>query len=377
MDEDHFYTNKKKYILLLDNNKNNQENSRSSISYIDNITDYNNTLKNRKQKHKINKKFKMLRNFSSKFEKGLLCLENPHKSIFAKRIMSEIIPHNLSKKLYLKKRKKLYDNDYNLLILNTPKANFSHNFLLKETKINKKNYFSQKRKSQIIQTDFIKFFADKKENNSQINFSNFFLHRTKSINDFCNNDKCEEPIIEDIIEENNNNNINNDEDNDFVLKNKKNNDCTKETIKLNLKKIPFTKPKKLVFKKIVNNSFDYNNKKKKIPKSFSKVKLYSKKCDLKKHFIHQKFISNFLTPINQFIKNEFSITDKEYENINKKICDYNYLINNNEYSLYLNKRKKEKYKKFSPPKIENSKLKKFFSNRFREINQLKNYKFNI
>ena len=123
------------------------------------------------------------------------------------------------------------------------------------------------------------------------------------------------------------------------------------------------------------NGTKNNIKVKKIPKPRPQ-KLYLKKCNLKNHFFHEKFVSKFLTPVNHFISRSFKMTSKEYEDINKKIHDYNYAINNNDYTVYLHKRKKEKYKEFLPPRIPN--IRKIMENRYYSIiNELKDYKFKI
>ena len=388
MKDNYYYINKKDYyksILLLDNKNDNQEYSMNSTNNINNSKDYKKMeMRKKKKKNKSNKKFKLLRNFSTNFEKGLF-MESPHKSVFAKRILSEIIPENLSKKKYNKNnRKKFYETDYSFLILNTPKTNnsfFSNKFFSKNVRTNKKKDSSiiNKRYSHFINAKFMSNFGYKRANSSQINYSESLFKKTQiKENDFFDDDKYKDSSIQNIIEEDDNKM--NSEDNDNTNQNIKSNSNTK--IKLNLKKIPFIKPKKLVFNNILNKSENTNffksiNKKKKKSNTLTPKKINSKKNNLKKNFFHEKFISNFLTPINQFMKNEFSLTKKEYESINKKIHDYNYLINNNEYSLYINKIKKGKYKEFSPPKIENIKLKKFYNKKIREITQLKNYKFKI
>ena len=365
---------KNKTILLLDPKKN-IENYADYSNIKDKKTSFNqmnNNIHKRKNKHKKNfkKKFKMLRNFSSKFNEGLLCLESPHRSTFAKRILSEIIPKKLdkdNKKLVYRIRKETFDSDSSLLILNTPK---NHNSFI-VNKFFKKSSIKDliaKRKSQNIKHDFINFFNKRTMSCKNISFTNLPNHKNS---------------FEDIIEEDNNNT----EEEFFILTKKK----EIPSIKLNLKKVPFVQPKKISINNIKNknktktennkkesidNSNNSKHKIKKIAKPFTPQKLYLKKCDMKKHYCHEKFVSNFLTPINQFMKQDFHITNNEYENINKKIHNLNYLINNNDYSVYKNKRKKEKYKNFCPPKIPN--IHKVIENKyFTIINELKNYKFKI
>ena len=64
----------------------------------------------------------------------------------------------------------------------------------------------------------------------------------------------------------------------------------------------------------------------------------------------------------------------EYEEINKNIHDLNYLINNNDYSTFIDKRKKVKYHEFIPPKIPD--IQKIMENKYSKIiSKIKNYKF--
>ncbi len=358
---DYIHKNKKNTILLLDTKKNTDyyidyNDSRDSRN---SYNQKNNNKMNKKKKFR--KKFKILRNFSSKFTEGLQCLDSPHKSTFAKRILSEIIPQKLSKQ-YKNRinnfRTNTFESEFDLLILNTPKANqsfLSHKYFLNEKKTSITD-FIKKRKSQNVD-DFNK--------------------RTMSCSNI-NHPKYENNnYIKDIIEEDNMDNNNNDEDS-FLLSDKhkipslnlKKAIIQPEKISINDNKKKFEKNKDIKSKS--NNKYKIKN----VSKPFNPQKLYLKKCDMKKHYYHEKFISKFLTPINQFIKNDFHITNKEYENINKKIHNYNYLINNNDFSLYKSKRKKEKYKKFCPPKIPN--LHKSVENKyFTIINELKNYKFKI
>ena len=48
-------------------------------------------------------------------------------------------------------------------------------------------------------------------------------------------------------------------------------------------------------------------------------KRYEKKCNLTKHIISKKFISNFLSPINNFISVDFKLNDDEYNHITKDL----------------------------------------------------------
>lgn len=359
---------KKKFILLLDNKKNLEECSYNLYEqyYLNRIKDKQSEQKNNQNKHK---KFKLLRNFSSKFKKGLLTIESPHKSIFAKRILSEIIPKKISeKKMKLGARKKINEIDYDLQILNTPKANnsfLSNKFFINESK-------STKLKANSEYTQNINKFLFKRSKSQVLSLTG----NSSKVNIF--EDKNKDSLIKDIIKEDKV-----DTNENYILQKKSNSASKKKPLILNLRKIPFIKPKKLIFKNINiksdNKSLNYSKNKKtkkRIPKPSKPLKIYNKKCDMKKHLYHQKYISKFLTPINNFISNEFQFTDKEYEKINKEIHDYNYLMNNNEYSLYLNKRKKEKYKEFEPPKIPN--IQKIIETKyFSIINELKNYKFKI
>lgn len=51
----------------------------------------------------------------------------------------------------------------------------------------------------------------------------------------------------------------------------------------------------------------------------NKINYYNKRCNLKKHLKNDKFISNFLTPINNFISIDFNLYNEDYENITKQI----------------------------------------------------------
>lgn len=49
------------------------------------------------------------------------------------------------------------------------------------------------------------------------------------------------------------------------------------------------------------------------------IKLYQKSCDIKKHVIGGKFISHFLTPLNNFISKDFKLYNEEYEKLINKL----------------------------------------------------------
>ena len=395
-----------KYILLLDNNRDSEDYIENTSEYINNIKkkkinknkiinnivqknkNNNKNINKNKNKNKINKKLKILRNFSSNFKEGILCLDSPNKSVFAKRLLSEIIPEHIVKnnKKYVYKQK-YYESEKDLLILNSPKNNdsfISNQLLLNEKqsfKTNIKDKNINKRYSQNINPNFLKFLNFKRSLSSKnLHYENHPLIIEPNYNNhYLLGDNGRNSNIQDIIEEDNN------KDTEETVDNISQNDKSKyKSLKINLKKVQFNTPQKLNFEKIhkikekENKSLNCKHKKNKIPKPMDREhpKLYLKKCDLKKHFCNEKFVSNFLTPINQFIKNDFQITSKEYENINKKIHNFNYLINNNDYTIYMNKKKKIKYKDFTPPKIPNiSNIieKKYFT----IINELKNYKFKI
>ena len=317
-----------------------------------------------------------------------MALESPHKSNFAKRILSEIIPSNLSKKNVLyKRRKKIYESNNNLLILNTPKANnsfYSNEFFLKDSK-SQQNLFNanlvKKRNSYNINLNYFYLFKIKKPSISKAaSLMNFSTKTEPTINNSLIDKGYKDGYIQDIIKEDNDN-INSEENNNTIGQKENNNISEKEKLKINLRKVPFGKPKKIIFNNKNNNNIIAKKKindikKNMISKSITPQKLYSKKCDMKKHYCHEKFVNKFLTPINKFMNTDFQLTNNEYEKINKKIHDSNYLINNNEYSVFINKRKKEKYKKFLPPKIPN--IHNIIENKyFSIINELNNYKFKI
>ena len=50
-----------------------------------------------------------------------------------------------------------------------------------------------------------------------------------------------------------------------------------------------------------------------------KIKYYTKNCNLKKHIKNGKFISNFLTPVNNFISDDFKLYNDDYKEITKKM----------------------------------------------------------
>ena len=49
------------------------------------------------------------------------------------------------------------------------------------------------------------------------------------------------------------------------------------------------------------------------------MNIFEKKCDSKKHLKHKKFILNFLTPINEFISKDFSLSIDKHEEIGGKL----------------------------------------------------------
>lgn len=429
--------NKRKIILLLDTNNNSEDNYDEAILKkpnkmgkknkkikINNIkNEQMKTVKiNNKRKKNISK-FKMLRNFSSKFKEGLLCLENPSKSTFAKRILNEILPQGIvkqNKKIIIKSRRKFSETDKDLI--GTPKRTI--NFLSNAYLIHRKNSFindnnSSRSYSHKIEKDNNFYSPNKREINlHHLSFSNYSsLSNSNPKNYLFEHNYKGSYIQEDINEEKNNNN--NSEDESFFLLSRKSSKSKsrKSSIKLNLKTIPFKPPKRLTFKlqkkksikkeslvKLYRKSFilpdlsgeniflpiisednannknkkNKNNKRKinKIPKPSTPQKLYLKKCDLKKHLNDEKFVCKFLSPINKFMNANFKMTNNEYEEINKNIHDLNYLINNNDYSTFIDKRKKVKYHEFIPPKIPD--IQKIMENKYSKIiSKIKNYKFKI
>lgn len=50
-----------------------------------------------------------------------------------------------------------------------------------------------------------------------------------------------------------------------------------------------------------------------------KIKYYTKTCNLKKHLKNDKFISNFLTPVNNFISSDFNLYNDDYNNMTRQI----------------------------------------------------------
>ena len=51
----------------------------------------------------------------------------------------------------------------------------------------------------------------------------------------------------------------------------------------------------------------------------NEIKLYQKTCDIKKHTIGSKFITHFLTPMNNFISKDFKLYNEEYETLINKL----------------------------------------------------------
>ena len=51
----------------------------------------------------------------------------------------------------------------------------------------------------------------------------------------------------------------------------------------------------------------------------NKVNYYNKRCNVKKHLKNDKFISNFLTPVNNFISDDFKLYNDDYKEITKKM----------------------------------------------------------
>lgn len=51
----------------------------------------------------------------------------------------------------------------------------------------------------------------------------------------------------------------------------------------------------------------------------NEIKLYQKSCDIKKHVIDSKFITHFLTPLNNFISKDFKLYNEEYEKLINKL----------------------------------------------------------
>ena len=422
--------NKSKYILLLEPKENSKEVSK-------NITDdekhinkdkkiiHTNLIidKKRKGRKRILPKFKMLRNFSQNFKSELLCLEDPSKSNFAKRLLSEILPTRIvkeNKKMIYKGRRKFSETDKDLgLGFLSPKKNIEN--IKNKNKKSKKNLNNtidknnlSKRYSQIIEPPRERKFCFPRRmlsvqmlpvKNLQSNSKDFlFEHNYRG-------SYIQEDTEEDFYSDNN-------ETSPFLVpRNNNNNFQRKPSFKLKLRNITFEQPKKLNIKNIrkktevkkkeslvkkykkslvLNNSNTENflsskrsqnnlnkgkkniNKKKinKIPKPLPEQKLYSKKCDNKKHFGHEKFVSKFLTPINQFMNRSFKITNMDYEKMNKNIHDLNYLINNNDYTVFIRKKKKEKYHLFSPPKIPN--INRIVETKYNNLfNEIKYYKYKI
>ena len=420
--------NKSKYILLLEPKENSKE-------YSKNITDDERNIKKnkkiihdnlskdkkRKERKRIIPKFKMLRNFSQKFKSELLCLEDPSKSTFAKRLLSEILPTRIvkeNKKMIFKGRRKFSetDKDLGLVRIISPIKKKQNNRNEKSKKfhnnINNKNSLSRSYSQNIIPLERKFCFPRRilsgqslQINNLQSNSNNFlFEHNYRG-------SYIQEDILEDLYN-------NNDETSPFILSRNDNNFKRKPSFKLKLRNVPFEQPKKITIKNVrkktegkekeslvkkykkslvLNNSNadtffllskynqnnlnkgeknNYKNKITKIPKPFKEQKLYLKKCDNKKHFSNEKFVSKFLTPINQFMNRSFKITNMEYEKMNKTIHDLNYLINNNDYTVFNRKKEKEKYHEFSPPKIPN--INRIVETKYNNLfNEIKYYKYKI
>ena len=362
----------------------------------------------------------MLRNFSQKFKSELLCLEDPSKSSFAKRLLSEILPSRIvkeNKKMIYKGRRKFTetDKDLDLVKILSPIRNKQNNINKKCNKNhnNLSNNNKDKRYSQNIKQHQKRFFFPRRMLSVQMlplsdlpssNYkNNIFEHNYRG-------SYIQEDIEEDPC------NISNETSPFILSRNDNNNFQRKPSFKLKLRNIPFEQPKKMhikipkkkveekeslvkKYKKnlVLNNSKTetffllsknshnslnkgekniYKNKINKIPKPLSEQKLYLKNCDNKKHFCHDKFVSKFLTPINQFMNRSFKITDVEYEKMNKNIHDLNYLINNNDYTVFMRKRKKEKYHEFSPPKIPN--INRIVETKYNNLfNEIKYYKYKI
>ena len=93
-----------------------------------------------------------------------------------------------------------------------------------------------------------------------------------------------------------------------------------------------------VGKKVIYENEMKDKKNKKMKKSNSEQKLYEKHCNIKHHQHKEKFINNFLTPVNSFINKDFSLFSEEYDNINNEISR----------KIQLNRKIK---RKFFPPKI--------------------------
>ena len=376
---------------------------------------------------KKTKNFKILRNYALNHKDKLSSLENTHKSAFAQKILNEILPKEVVKetqKMLYKGRRKYSENDKNSIInkaknqnLNSPSPKIVNN----TQKIFSNN--NNNIPTDIIELKKINFLQKKSLSNVEYLSSYYSPITEPNIKDFIFNQNYNGGYLLDNLNDDNNDEIINKANSRLPTK--------KKTCILQLRNVPFSPPKK-VFKYISkknpnkkkNNNknknssivkeyrkkFELNNdpsvivfkrrrfstivyrsnlienpdekkeikkniKIKKIPKP-KPQKLYLKKCNLKNHFFHEKFVSKFLTPVNHFISRSFKMTSKEYEDINKKIHDYNYAINNNDYTVYLHKRKKEKYKEFLPPRIPN--IRKIMENRYYSIiNELKDYKFKI
>ena len=376
-----------------------------------------------KIKFKISKKtknFKILRNYALNHKDKLLSLENTHKSAFAQKILNEILPPEVVKetqKMLYKGRRKYSENDKNSII------NKAKNQILSSPKvpvINAPNNNSNNNTpGDIPELKRFNFFQKKSLSNIEYISSYYSPITEPNAKDFIFNQNYNGFYLLD--------NLNDDNNDDVISKSNSRLPIKKKTCILQLRNVPFSPPKKIfkyVSKKNPNKNknknssivkkyrknfeltpdspkrsskkrkyktivpraslIDYPNEKKeiknnikikKIPKP-KPQKLYLKKCNLKNHFFHEKFISKFLTPVNHFMSHSFKMTSKEYDDINKKIHDSIYAINNNDYSVYLHKRKKQKYQEFLPPRIPN--ISKIMENKYYSIlTELKDYKFKI
>lgn len=73
------------------------------------------------------------------------------------------------------------------------------------------------------------------------------------------------------------------------------------------------------FKKIGTHYTTKLEKIEEINNNKREVNLYRKNCDLKRHQPHNKFITNFLFPLNHYISKEFALNIDDYEVLAKKI----------------------------------------------------------
>lgn len=70
---------------------------------------------------------------------------------------------------------------------------------------------------------------------------------------------------------------------------------------------------------VTENKINCNNNANNININYIYSKRYEKTCDLTKHIISKKFISNFLSPINNFISDDFKLNNEEYNHITKDL----------------------------------------------------------